>query len=161
LDAGLDVNRDVYGSVTEDIDGIGRPQGRYFDIGPYESTVITALHLTDPHLLAPIGGQLAYGKGYYTFLWEGHDALLDSIDELLDGKPPDIFVFSGDIVNWATNSESYQTILGETYTVTEWKDTYKGYLLLKEILTEHFNEVPIFETPENHDYREHPYFFWT
>ena len=161
IDNGLDVDRSSYGNVSEDMGGVPRPQGRYFDMGVYESTVVNIVHLSDPHLLAPVDGQIAYGMGYDTYIWEGLDGLCDAIRAELRGDAPDAIVFSGDIVNWATDSERYQTILGETYTVTEWKDTYEGYALLKERINGHFPVVPIYEITGNHDYREHPYQFWT
>lgn len=157
----MDSGISAYGNPSHDIEGIDRPQGRGCDIGAYEAAVITILQISDLHLLAPLDQELTYGRGYETYIWEGFEDLMGEIVEKDERIGIDLVIVTGDLVNWATDSTTYNTILGETYVVTEWENTYEGYLLFKELLLERLGNVPIFETVGNHDYREHPYQFWT
>jgi len=161
IDTGLDTNRNFYGDVNLDADNLARPQGKHHDMGAYESAVVNILQLSDPHLLAPVYGQLAYGKGYDTYIWENVDTFLSQIENDAGPKGIDLVVITGDIVNWSTNSDTYKTFFGENFVVTEWKNTYEGYVLFKEKIIQHFGDIPILEVTGNHEYREHPFLFWT
>ncbi len=163
IDAGIDATTRYPGQVVNDCNGVPRPQGKEFDCGAYESGRVTILQLSDLHLLAPLGDDILYGKAYDTYIWDNAAGFVEGINGHIMGLGlvTDAIVVTGDMVNWATESDSYKTILWQEEVHPEWERTYLGYEAFKSLLQTEFGNVPIYDTVGNHDYREHPFYLWT
>ncbi|HHN81464.1 MAG TPA: hypothetical protein ENN11_02440, partial [Methanomicrobia archaeon] len=146
-------------SGEHSITGTLRPSGDAPDMGAYEGGRHVLLHLTDLHLLAPVGDTAYTGVNLEPRLWD----VETFISSVASSVPGDLevgtVVITGDIVDLATTEPTYQTPLGSV-TREQWDDTYRGYELFRDRLETAFPGVPIYDVVGNHDYREHPFYPW-
>jgi 3',5'-cyclic AMP phosphodiesterase CpdA len=134
--------------------------GRAPDIGAFEGGRVTLVHLTDLHLLAPVGDAIYVGVSYEPRLWDVDSYLAGIAASLPPGVSPDALIITGDIVDLASESSTYTTPLGSA-SRAQWDDTYLGYRAFKALCEQWFPNAPVFATVGNHDYREHPLYPWT
>jgi hypothetical protein len=146
-------------SGEQSLAGTVRPAGGGPDIGAFEGGRHVLLHLADLHLLAPMGATSYTAVNLEPRQWD-IDAFLSTVAQTAPMElAVDTVVITGDLVDLATTSSTYQTPLGSV-TREQWDDTYRGYELFKERLAETFPDASIYEVVGNHDYREHPFYPW-
>jgi len=146
-------------SGEQSLAGTVRPVGDGPDIGAFEGGRHVVLHLTDLHLLAPVGTTSYTAVNLEPRQWDIDTFLSTVASSMPMGLAVDTIVITGDLVDLATTSPTYQTPLGSV-TRAQWDDTYKGFELFKERLIEIFPGADIHDVVGNHDYREHPFYPW-